>query len=324
MVEVEFSYQQNNIIIQCELNSKMIDIYKKYISKVGLDINSIFFIYSGNKISNNELTIDQLININDRSINKMKILIETINEINQKKSIIKSNDIICPKCNEKARINIKDYNINILGCKNNHIINDILFDEFENLEMIDLSKIICEKCKINNKNDSYENKFYYCLNCKMNLCVTCKIKHDKNHKIIDYDIKNYICNIHNEGYARYCKKCELNLCLSCESKHSEHETISIIPDLDKIKNNVKELRENIDIFNNNINNIISKLNKVKENIEKYYNIYNNICINYEIKNRNYELYYNLKEINKNNIIEDIKVINNELNINNKIKNILNR
>jgi hypothetical protein len=69
----------------------------------------------------------------------MKILVESINESNQKKSLIKSNDIICPNCKEKARINIKDYKINILGCKNNHIINDILFDEFGNLEKIDIS-----------------------------------------------------------------------------------------------------------------------------------------------------------------------------------------
>ena len=39
----------------------------------------------------------------------MKILVESINESNQKKSLIKSNDIICPNCKEKARINIKDY-----------------------------------------------------------------------------------------------------------------------------------------------------------------------------------------------------------------------
>ena len=252
----------------------------------------------------------------------MKILVESINESNQKKSLIKSNDIICPNCKEKARINIKDYNINIYGCKNNHNINNILFDEFENLQMIDRSKIICNQCKINNKNDSYGNKFNYCLDCKMNICVTCKLKHDKNHKIIDYDNKNYICEIHNEGYIRYCKKCKLNMCLSCESKHNDHETISIMPDLDKIKNNIKEFKENIDIFNNNIDNIINKLNKVKDNIKIYYNIYNNIFKNYEKKIRNYELYYNINEINNNNIIKDIKEINNEININNKIKNIL--
>jgi len=257
MVEIEFIYNQQITVVQCELNYKIKDIYNKFISKVGTDINLIYFVYSGNKISSKELTIDQIINNNDRLINKMKILVESINETNKEKSLFESNDIICPNCKERARINIKDYNINIYGCKNNHNINNILFDEFKNLQMIDRSKIICEQCKINNKNDSYGNIFYYCLNCKMNVCITCKLKHDKNHKIIDYDNKNYICEIHNEGYTRFCKKCELNMCLSCESEHYDHETISIMPNLGKIKNNIKELKENIDIFNNFYENIIS-------------------------------------------------------------------
>ena len=268
MIEVEFTYKQQIIIVQCELSNKIEDITNKFISKVGIDINSVYFLYSGNKINNKEIFIDKLINFNDREIKKMKIIVESINELNIKnKSLIKSNDIICPKCGEKAKINIKNYNIKIYGCKNNHIIDNILFENFENLQMIDISKIICGECKIKNKKESYNNKFYYCLNCKMNICVTCKIKHDKNHKIIDYDNKDYICNILNEGYTRYCEDCKLNLCVYCESKHNKHKTINIIPDLDEIKNNIKELRENIDIFNNNIEKIINKLNKVKENIE---------------------------------------------------------
>ena len=175
MVEVEFSYKQNNIIIQCQLNSKIIDIYKAFISKVGIDINSVYFIYSGNKINNNELIIDQIININDRSINKMKILVESINEINQEKSLIKSNDIICPNCKEKARINIKDYKINIYGCKNNHITKNILINQFNKFQEIDyFSEIICQKCDQNNRYNTYNNEFYYCNKCKINLCPICK------------------------------------------------------------------------------------------------------------------------------------------------------
>jgi hypothetical protein len=173
MVEVEFIYKQQITIVQCELNNKIGDIYKRFISKVGIDINSVYFLYSGNKIDNNELIIDKLINNNDREIKKMKIVVELINEIKINKSLIKSNEIICPKCKEKAKININNYNIKIYGCKNNHIIDNILFENFENLQMIDISKIICEECKINNKKESYNNKFYYCLNCEMNICVTC-------------------------------------------------------------------------------------------------------------------------------------------------------
>ena len=43
MVEIEFLYQQQKTVIQCELNSKIKDIYNKFISKVGIDINYVFF-----------------------------------------------------------------------------------------------------------------------------------------------------------------------------------------------------------------------------------------------------------------------------------------
>ena len=113
MIEVELSYKQRIVIIPCELNNKIEDIYKKFISKVGIDINSIYFLYSGNKISNNKLTIDKIINRNDREIKKMKILVESINELIKEEYISNFNDIICPKCKEKAKIKIKDYAIKI-------------------------------------------------------------------------------------------------------------------------------------------------------------------------------------------------------------------
>ena len=93
-------------------------------------------------------------------------------------------------------------------------------------------------------------------------------------------------------------------------------------DSDKLKNDLDNLRNNIDIFNYNINNIIHKLKKVSENIEIYYQIYNNLISIYQNKKRNYELYQNLKNISNNNILKDICDINKEYNINNKIKNIL--
>ena len=59
MVEIEFIFKQQIIIIQGELNNKMEDIYNKFISKVGIDINSVYFLYSGNKIDNKEIIIDK-------------------------------------------------------------------------------------------------------------------------------------------------------------------------------------------------------------------------------------------------------------------------
>ena len=58
---------------------------------------------------------------------------------------------------------------------------------------------------------------------------------------------------------------------------------------------------------------MEKLNVIKENIEEYYKIINDIINNYiKSKKRNYEILANIKEIIDNNdIINDIKKINND-------------
>ena len=112
------------------------------------------------------------------------------------KNIIKSKYIICKECGENCRIKIYD-------CKNGHIINNILLDDYEDILNIDLSKIICDKCKDINKGNSFNNEFYKCLTCKINLCPKCKLEHEQNHDIINYEqkiiyvkrIMNYILNI---------------------------------------------------------------------------------------------------------------------------------
>ena len=71
-------------------------------------------------------------------------------------------------------------------------------NEYEETQKIDISKIICDICKINNKNNSYNNVFNICNTCNKNMCPLCNSGHDKNHMIINYDDKNYICKKHND------------------------------------------------------------------------------------------------------------------------------
>ena len=186
-------------------------------------------------------------------IEKINLLVYERNINKEKKDIIKLKEIICSKWGEKIRIIIEDYKIKLFGCKNKHEINNISFEEFENIENIDESKIKCDKCKINNKENTFENIFYKCNTCKMNLCPLCKLNHDKLHNIINYDLKNYICDIHNEKYISYCKNCNKNMCIYCSDEHNNHET-----NLYKIqdKNNkikvLKELRNKINYLNKDI------------------------------------------------------------------------
>ena len=141
-------------------------------------------------------------------------------------NIKKSNDIICPTCKEICKYEIKNYRVKLYDCKNGHIMENIKFNEFENKQGIDISQIVCDKCKNNSKSNTFNNEFYICYECKMNLCPLCKSIHDKSHSIINYDNKNYICNQHNETFVKYCEDCKIDLCLSCLNEHKNHELIS--------------------------------------------------------------------------------------------------
>ncbi len=67
-------------------------------------------------------------------------------------------EIICPVCFEDIKLKFEDYNIILYECKNYHDI-DSLFDEFNSYQNIDLSKIICQNCKINNRANVHGNCF---------------------------------------------------------------------------------------------------------------------------------------------------------------------
>ena len=63
--------------------------------------------------------------------------------------------------------------------------------------MINLKNIICNICKERNKSDTYNNEFYKCYECNINICPLCKSKHNNEHNIINYDKVHYICNKHD-------------------------------------------------------------------------------------------------------------------------------
>ena len=156
MVEIEFIQNCKYTSIYCNYNEKFKDILKRYMNLTRNDLNSVYYLYSGNIIENlEELTFNKIANKIDKERNKMTIQINKINI--EDESIIKSKIIICPKCYECTKIKIKDYKINLYGCKNNHNINNILLDEYLDLQNIDESKIICNKCN-NKKSNSYERK----------------------------------------------------------------------------------------------------------------------------------------------------------------------
>ena len=335
MNEVIFDYKGSKTIIQCNENEKMKDICNRFISKILVNKENIYFSYNGKAGNefNEELTLSEMINSIDKERKKMNVLVYDINIINKRNEnndfIIKSNYIICPECGENSKIKFKDYKISYFDCKNGHKKDNLSLDDFIQTQNIDLSQIICDQDQCNNNQyNSYNKQFYKCYTCNKKLCPLCKSKHDKKHIIINYDEVNFKCGKHNDVYIKYCNKCKINLCLSCEDDHLNHD-ILYLGDFKQNKNSLNmkldELKQQINLLNDTINEIINILNKVKDYYNNYFNIANDMINNYNFNNRNYEILLNLKEIDANNkiIIDDIKEIMNKLDIKDIFNNILN-
>ena len=200
-------------------------------------------------------------------------------------------------------------------------------DEFEKTQYINETKIKCGKCKEANKNESYKNKFYMCCICNINLCPLCKNSHDKNHYIIDYEERFFICKIHCDRYTLYCNDCKKDICDLCEKQHNEHEKItygSIISDIKQIKTDKSNLKKFINKLKNDIKGMVSKLNLLMENLDIYYNTYNDAVQNFDIKKRNYQLLQNLNEFNNfnNDFMMNITEIINDKDIITKFNKII--
>ena len=297
----------------------MKDICNRYINKIGKDIKNLNFIYDGNNLNENilELSFNENANNIDKERKKMNILVLSDEDnSNNNNILIRAKNIICPECFEDIKIKrINNYKINFFECKNNHKISDILLDEFEKTQMINLKNIKCSICKMNNKNNTYNNEFYKCFECNINICPLCKSKHNTKHCVINYDKMHYICNKHNELFTNYCNKCKINICSLCEKEHLKHNKKSIgdmIFDKQELLNKLNELKQSMSTFNDIVNEIKEVLNKVRENMECFYKLEEYIIENYNKKERNYEILYNIdKIINYNNvIINDINQINN--------------
>jgi hypothetical protein len=205
MAQVEFQYNSINTIIQCKENEKMSEICNKFISKSNLNENNINYVYNGTgcKQFDKNLTFNQIANIFDKKRKKMNILvISNENNINiNNNGLIRSKNIICPECGKDIKIkSIENYKIDLNECKNNHTTKKLSLNEFEKTQMINLKNIQCNQCKETNKFNTYNNEFYKCYECNIYICPLCKLKHNKEHNVINYDKIHYICNKHDEFF----------------------------------------------------------------------------------------------------------------------------
>ena len=260
----------------------------------------------------------------------MNILSYNINEANTNNNIHKSNRIICPECKEDIFIKFNSYSISLSNCKNGHSINNKSIENFENIQVIDYSRIICNKCN-KNRQDLYEYTFFKCLECGINLCPLCKNMHENDeitHKIIDYDKINYTCNVDKDVFIKYCHDYNKNLCLKCEKEHKSHKSIyfgDISPDDNIIINIIKKLKESSDKLSLDIQLIIERLSNIINNLKKYQEEFKDIIKPYNNNNKNYQVLQNINEFMKinNSIYKDINDIISNDDISYKLKNLIN-
>lgn len=121
-----FAFNGTVISIQCKKEDKLKDICQKFFSKMELNTNKVFFLYSG-KLINLESTFKEQANLIDINRNIMNIIV-----------LEKSNNnegIICPKCGEKLDITFEKEKIDIL-LNSNSSQNNILIGIKEQIKNI--------------------------------------------------------------------------------------------------------------------------------------------------------------------------------------------
>ena len=141
---VIFTFKDKETVIECLTTEKLINICKRYISKIKDDISRLYFMYNGN-IINKESTYEELKIEKDK--NSINILVGEINP--NHKRIINENNIIKNEINN----NYNNYIIGEINIKKEDVNNNI--------------KIISsfEECKRENKwvdkeyDYIYENEF---------------------------------------------------------------------------------------------------------------------------------------------------------------------
>ena len=317
---LNFLYKGQEIKMQSKRTEYMRDILNRYVIKLNKNLSDVYFLYNGNLI-NEELQLKD-INNQDNSISILVYDNKQTSIYQNKKN--QSNDIICPKCRRNCIININNYKINLNKCDFGHETNNIFLSEFNYTQKIDESLIVCNICK-KTKKETYNNEFYKCCICKVNLCPICKSNHNKKHILIDYEMRDFLCNTHGERYTSYCKQCSKNLCYTCELEHNNFHNFIYHREIINNNNNLNELRIKIDNVKKEVVNIKNILNQIINNLEIYYTISNNIIIRSEIKNKNYQILMNINNINEynQNIIKDIQYIINETKIDKKFSYLLN-
>lgn len=292
------------IRVQCKADEKFSLIYEKLAKKIYINSNDFDFYYNEN-IINKDSTIIRI--KNNKSARNIDI------SVKKKSKVMK-----CPKCIcNNSIIKMENYRVKFSECCHHHQ-ETIIFDEYENSQKIDYTKIACHTngCKkVQSKN---LEDFYKCLECSQLIgyaiyyCKKCNENHietDK-HKTIKYDEKYYYCTDHFNKFISFCKNCKENLCKDCEAEHKQGHEIkkfdAINLDVQPIKKDLEEIRQKTRDLKLIVNQIKNLLDGAVSIIEKYYTIAEDLITKYESYNKT------LKNFQVIESIEYLSVSNKEI------------
>jgi len=105
--KIIFNFEGRDLTIQCSQEDKIKDICQKCATKIESNINSLLFLYGGNKM-NMEIRFKEQANSMDIDKKEMRVLV-------YKKE---NEDFICPHCNTKIKLNTEKIDDIILSINN--------------------------------------------------------------------------------------------------------------------------------------------------------------------------------------------------------------
>ena len=111
MINIEFDYNKEKILLQAKSNDIFRDVINKYLQKTLLNPNDTYFIANGKKI-NQSGTVESHMSDIDKESNEIKILVQLIEDEEEKKNIIDNE-------NNNINNNINNINNNIIEQRGN-------------------------------------------------------------------------------------------------------------------------------------------------------------------------------------------------------------
>ena len=221
MATVIFSFEGKETYIQCLKEDKMNDICNKFSSKLGININMLYFLYNGNQI-NLQLTFEKQANSLDNKRNQMNILVYKH----------ENDGLKCKKCGESISLPLLD---NIL--KNNCNQKDILIELKNQIENIinlhDINEIIRKikliKIVINDliiENEKNQKEFKNILNNALNIKNNNTNNENNNINKLNQKQKNYNFEIVQSEFNSSEEKMIKAFVVDSVSKYSDYKEIS--------------------------------------------------------------------------------------------------